>query len=52
MRLLSELRILVAPGQGAQVAHSILEIKGLGREIWDGMDAQEYVDRERGTWNG
>jgi hypothetical protein len=52
VRLLSELRVLIAPGDAAQAAHSILEIKGLGHEVWDGMDAQEYVDRERGTWNG
>ena len=31
---------------------SILELQGLGKEIWQGIDAQEYVDRERATWNG
>ncbi|MDA0735335.1 MAG: hypothetical protein O2909_12205 [Chloroflexi bacterium] len=32
--------------------HSILELRGLGKEIWEGIDAQEYVDQERNSWNG
>lgn len=31
---------------------SILQLQGLGKEIWEGIDAQEYVDRERAAWNG
>lgn len=31
--------------------HSILELRGLGKEIWQGIDAQEYVDRERDSWH-
>lgn len=26
---------------------SILELKGLGKELWNGTDAQDYVDQER-----
>lgn len=25
-------------------------LRGLGKEIWDGIDAQEYVDGEREGW--
>ena len=32
--------------------HSLLELKGLGKEIWQDIDAQEYVDQERGSWRG
>ena len=35
-----------------QPLHSILELKGLGKDIWQGIDAQEYVERERGSWRG
>ena len=35
-----------------QPEHSILELEGLGKEIWQGIDAQQYVDRERESWNG
>ena len=31
---------------------SILDLQGLGKEIWSGMDAQAYVDHERAAWNG
>jgi hypothetical protein len=30
--------------------HSILELRGLGKEVWQGIDAQEYVRRERASW--
>ena len=30
---------------------SILELRGLGKEIWDGVDAAEYIRRERETWD-
>jgi hypothetical protein len=29
---------------------SILELCGLGKEIWQGIDAQEYVRQERAAW--
>jgi len=30
--------------------HSIVELEGLGADIWKGVDAQEYVHRERESW--
>ena len=35
-----------------QRKRSILELEGKGKELWEGIDAQEYVDRERDSWNG
>ena len=29
---------------------SILELEGLGAEIWQGIDAQEYVNELRDEW--
>jgi plasmid stability protein len=29
---------------------SILELRGLGRECWQGVEATAHVDRERATW--
>lgn len=26
------------------------DIRGVGKEIWQGIDAQEYVDKERDSW--
>ncbi len=31
--------------------HSIMELEGLGAEIWQGIDAQEYVRQERASWD-
>ena len=30
---------------------SIMELHGLGAEIWQGIDAQEYVDELRKEWD-
>ncbi|MBI4744995.1 MAG: hypothetical protein HY786_00250 [Deltaproteobacteria bacterium] len=30
--------------------HSIMELEGLGSKFWKGIDAQEYVRKERESW--
>ncbi len=30
--------------------HSIFELKGLGSDIWENIDAQDYVSKERNSW--
>jgi plasmid stability protein len=30
---------------------SILELRGLGKEAWQGVDAADHVDRERRAWD-
>ena len=35
------------PETGEQPRRSIMELHGLGAEIWHGIDAQEYVDELR-----
>jgi len=30
---------------------SILELRGLGKEAWKGVDAADHVDRERRGWD-
>jgi plasmid stability protein len=30
---------------------SILELQGLGKEVWQGMDAAAHVDEERRSWD-
>jgi hypothetical protein len=31
--------------------HSIMELHGLGKEIWEGIDAQEYINELRKEWD-
>jgi hypothetical protein len=51
--LLQELLNLYGQGIGIRPMprHSLLELEGLGAEIWEGIDAQEYVNEERRSWN-
>lgn len=30
---------------------SLMELHGLGKEIWEGVDAQEYVNQLREEWD-
>ena len=32
--------------------HSILELEGLGKEVWEGVDVDEYIRQERDSWGG
>jgi len=34
-----------------KMKHRILELEGLGANIWKGIDAQEYVCNERESWD-
>lgn len=30
----------------------ILDLSGLGKEIWEGVDVDEYLNNERDSWDG
>jgi plasmid stability protein len=32
-------------------ALSILDLRGLGKDLWKGIDAAAHVDRERASWD-
>lgn len=34
-----------------RIKHSVMELEGLGAHIWQGIDAQEYVRKERESWD-
>ena len=52
LRLLEELAAIVRYRVIPKPKRSILELRGLGKEIWKGIDAQKYVNQERDSWNG
>jgi hypothetical protein len=31
--------------------NTIMELEGLGADIWKGIDAQEFVHKERSSWD-
>jgi hypothetical protein len=43
---------LVAEGAATprEKKHRLEELRGVGKEIWEGIDAQEYVNRLRGPY--
>jgi hypothetical protein len=43
------LKQVVGSGSGKK-RHSILELKGLGKEIWQSIDVDEYLREERRSW--
>jgi hypothetical protein len=51
LRLIRELTASGSNGPSNEQT-SVLALCGLGQEIWRQMDAQEYVRRERSSWNG
>lgn len=52
LHLLEELAVIVRRRMLVKSKRSIMELEGLGKETWQGLDAQEYVNQERASWNG
>lgn len=52
LRLLEELATMVRRRILVKSRRSIMELEGLRKETWQGIDAQEYVNQERASWNG
>lgn len=40
-----------APSEPPKKKRNLLELAGLGAEIWEGIDAQEYVNQLRSEWD-
>ena len=40
-----------AVGTEKHRTYSILELQGLGKEVWKGIDAAKYIDDERRSWD-
>ncbi|WIG60904.1 MAG: hypothetical protein OJF49_003652 [Ktedonobacterales bacterium] len=50
LRLLSDLANMVRSHITSPAQHSILELEGLGKDIWKDVDVQAYIDVERDSW--
>ena len=42
---------LEVPEAAPHQQRRLSELRGLGKEIWDGIDAQEYVNQLRSEWD-
>lgn len=51
-QLVHELTNVIARGGTPTKRRSVLELQGLGKEIWQSVDAADYVRQERASWPG
>ena len=53
LRLLQDLAGIV---QGRSIVEtsgpSLMDLQGLGKELWRGVDVDAYINEERDSWNG
>lgn len=52
LRLAEELVARIRRQLSSAGQRSIRELRGLGKEVWEEIDAQAYVDMERDSWDG
>jgi hypothetical protein len=52
LRLIAELAARLSGEVERQPRRSLLELQGLGKGVWQGIDTDEYLRRERSSWNG
>jgi len=50
LELLKVLTNIVLPRVTIRPQHSILEFEGLGKEIWQDIDVEKYIEEERNSW--
>lgn len=46
-----EVTLILSEALDAPPQLSILDLRGLGKDRWSGVDASTHVDVERGTWD-
>ncbi len=50
LRLIAKVSNDLAENETEKPKRSLLELEGLGKEIWEGIDAQEYINELRDEW--
>jgi hypothetical protein len=50
LRLIAKVSNDLANDETEKKKRSIMELHGLGKEIWKGIDAQEYLNELRDEW--
>ncbi len=52
LELIGEIAELVRLHQiASRPQHSILEFRGLGKEVWEKIDVDQYLEEERNSWD-
>ena len=50
LELLKFLADIVLPRVTVRPQHSVLEFRGMGKELWQGIDVKQYIEEERNSW--
>ena len=50
LRLLEVLASIICQKFTSSPKHSLLELEGLGKEIWESIDVEKYIEEERNSW--
>ncbi len=52
LQLLKDLVDLLKRQTAPRPQYSMLELQGLGKEVWEGIDVDRYLEEERNSWEG
>ncbi len=52
LRLVAELAERLSKSMGTPKPHTLLELRGLAKEVWAGVDPDEFIRQERSLWGG
>ena len=50
LQLIGELAASLRQQIAAQAKHDVMELEGLGKEVWQGIDVEKYIEEERNSW--
>ena len=50
LKLIEDIITVVRHRVTASKLHSVMEFKGMGKELWEGVDVEKYIDDERNSW--
>lgn len=52
LKLLEEVAAIIRHQVESKPKRSLLELDGLGAEMWRQIDVDDYLDEERNSWDG
>ena len=50
LKLIEDIITVVRHQVRARHQHSIMEFRGMAKQLWEGVDVEKYIDEERNSW--
>jgi len=50
LQLIEDIITVVRHQVRARHQHSIMEFRGMAKQLWEGVDVEKYIDEERNSW--